>query len=404
MPITNSTEFSREEVGLALRNPGMPLEALRREITPIGMHYVLVHFDIPDVDPTTYELVVDGLVGKPAALTLDDLRERPAVSMPVMMECAGSGRGAPRAASGLRALARRGGGLRGMDGNAPARGARGGGPAGRCRGGAVHRLGPRHRPGCRAGLSAQPDGGGGDARGRPVGLRDERAAAAAGPRLPGSADRSRLVRHGLGEVAAVDHGHRGAVRGRAAVTALPLPRIGGGSGHAGHAQEAARADGAPGNTGVLLAEPAGARRPHPAWRAGRGPDPMPCPACSSAPTAGRPGRTPASKRRTAGTAGPPGPTSGTSEEPGDYELCVRATDAAGNAQPLDSTETWNQGGYGVNAVQRVAVRVVSPSVALIRLTSQRDRCPRRRLGRGGGGASSARRRGPPRTRASRRAR
>ena len=46
------------------------------------------------------------------------------------------------------------------------------------------------------------------------------------------------------------------------------------------------------------------------------------------------------------------------EAPGDYELCVRATDAAGNAQPLDSTETWNQGGYGVNAVQRVAVRVV----------------------------------------------
>ena len=44
-------------------------------------------------------------------------------------------------------------------------------------------------------------------------------------------------------------------------------------------------------------------------------------------------------------------------EPGDYELCVRATDAAGNVQPLDSAETWNRGGYGVNAVQRVAVRV-----------------------------------------------
>ena len=43
--------------------------------------------------------------------------------------------------------------------------------------------------------------------------------------------------------------------------------------------------------------------------------------------------------------------------PGDYELCVRATDAAGNVQPLDSSEAWNQGGYGVNAVQRVPVRV-----------------------------------------------
>jgi sulfane dehydrogenase subunit SoxC len=44
-------------------------------------------------------------------------------------------------------------------------------------------------------------------------------------------------------------------------------------------------------------------------------------------------------------------------DPGDYELCVRATDEAGQVQPLDSAETWNQGGYGVNAVQRVAVRV-----------------------------------------------
>src|SRR5262249_29153102 len=43
--------------------------------------------------------------------------------------------------------------------------------------------------------------------------------------------------------------------------------------------------------------------------------------------------------------------------PGDHELCVRATDAAGDEQPLHTSATWNQGGYGVNAVQRVAVRV-----------------------------------------------
>jgi sulfane dehydrogenase subunit SoxC len=45
------------------------------------------------------------------------------------------------------------------------------------------------------------------------------------------------------------------------------------------------------------------------------------------------------------------------DETGDYELCARATDSAGNVQPLDSAENWNQGGYAVNAVQRVAVRV-----------------------------------------------
>ena len=99
-------------------------------------------------------------------------------------------------------------------------------------------------------------------------------------------------------------------------------------------------------------------------RAGRTPDRGPgvvrarrrVAAWSSAPTAGARGPTHGSSSRTASTAGPPGPMNGT-PEPGDYELCVRATDAAGNTQPLDVADAWNQGGYGVNAVQRVAVRV-----------------------------------------------
>lgn len=92
MPITASAGFTREEVVLALRNPGMPLEALRYPVTPIGMHYVLIHFDVPEIDAASYELRVDGRVRAALVLTLEDLRSRPAVSMPVMMECAGSGR------------------------------------------------------------------------------------------------------------------------------------------------------------------------------------------------------------------------------------------------------------------------------------------------------------------------
>jgi hypothetical protein len=42
-------------------------------------------------------------------------------------------------------------------------------------------------------------------------------------------------------------------------------------------------------------------------------------------------------------------------EPGEYELCCRARDAAGNEQPLEAP--WNVGGYVNNAVQRVAVTV-----------------------------------------------
>jgi DMSO/TMAO reductase YedYZ molybdopterin-dependent catalytic subunit len=42
-------------------------------------------------------------------------------------------------------------------------------------------------------------------------------------------------------------------------------------------------------------------------------------------------------------------------EPGEFELCCRARDAAGNIQPLEAP--WNLGGYANNAVQRIAVTV-----------------------------------------------
>ena len=84
--------ISHDELQLAARNHGMPLEALRHEITPVGLHYLLIHYDIPVVDPAAWRLTVDGLVDRPLELTLDELRAREAVTMPVTMECAGNGR------------------------------------------------------------------------------------------------------------------------------------------------------------------------------------------------------------------------------------------------------------------------------------------------------------------------
>jgi Mo-co oxidoreductase dimerisation domain len=43
--------------------------------------------------------------------------------------------------------------------------------------------------------------------------------------------------------------------------------------------------------------------------------------------------------------------------PGRYVLSCRATDCAGNVQPLEPV--WNVGGYPKNAVQRVPVTVVA---------------------------------------------
>ena len=81
-----------EELQLAGRNRGMPLEALRYDITPTGLHYLLVHFDIPAVDATTWRLRLHGLVDRPIELSLDDLRSRPRRTVPVTLECAGNGR------------------------------------------------------------------------------------------------------------------------------------------------------------------------------------------------------------------------------------------------------------------------------------------------------------------------
>ena len=84
--------ISLEELQLAARNHGMPLEALRHEITPLGLHYLLTHYDIPEVDAASWRLAVGGRVERPLELSLDDLRARETVTMPITMECAGNGR------------------------------------------------------------------------------------------------------------------------------------------------------------------------------------------------------------------------------------------------------------------------------------------------------------------------
>ena len=88
----------REELQLAQRNRGMPLEALRYPVTPAGMHYLLIHYDIPAVSAEEWRLEVGGLVSSPLSLSLEEIRKRPARTVPVTMECAGNGRAlfAPR--------------------------------------------------------------------------------------------------------------------------------------------------------------------------------------------------------------------------------------------------------------------------------------------------------------------
>ena len=81
-----------EELGLAARNHALPAEALRWEVTPPGLHYVLTHYDIPDADPATWQVAVTGLVERGLVLGLEDLAAREQHTVRVTMECAGNGR------------------------------------------------------------------------------------------------------------------------------------------------------------------------------------------------------------------------------------------------------------------------------------------------------------------------
>jgi sulfane dehydrogenase subunit SoxC len=88
----DATDFSTVELALATRNHGLPLEALRYDLTPVGLHYLLIHFDIPQVDAETWRLEIRGEVRDPLTLSLEDVKQRPRAGVACTLECAGNGR------------------------------------------------------------------------------------------------------------------------------------------------------------------------------------------------------------------------------------------------------------------------------------------------------------------------
>jgi sulfane dehydrogenase subunit SoxC len=356
MATTTNPQFTREEVGLALRNPGMPLEALRYPITPIGMHYVLVHFDIPDVDAGSYALRVDGRVRRPLSVTLEDLRSRPAVSMPVMMECAGSGRArlTPRPISA-----------------------------------------PWHDEaiGC-AEWAGTPLGG----ILEQAGLHDD-----AVELLFTGYDRGidQGIEQDYQRSLAIEEALREDVLLAYAMNGQPLPAPHGFPLRLIAPEWYGMASVKWLRSITAIAEPFEGVQQTVLYRYRRSEEDPGSPVTHKKPRAlmvppGIPeylsrarhvhaGRTPIEGRawsgygavrrvefsadggRTWADARLEQPVAkhgwGTwsyewdAGQPGDYELCVRATDAAGNTQPLDAADVWNQGGYAVNAVQRVPVHV-----------------------------------------------
>ena len=84
--------FTVMEVAGKSRCHGMHLEGTTYPITPIGMHYLLIHHDIPEIDESTYQVTVAGLVKNKLTLDMNYFRGRPKVTIPATMECCGNGR------------------------------------------------------------------------------------------------------------------------------------------------------------------------------------------------------------------------------------------------------------------------------------------------------------------------
>jgi DMSO/TMAO reductase YedYZ molybdopterin-dependent catalytic subunit len=82
-----------EEVKLAFRNRGMPLEAMRYDLTPTGLHYLVAHWDIPVIDAASWRLGLGGHVRKPLEITIEAMRARARQTTRATLECAGNGRG-----------------------------------------------------------------------------------------------------------------------------------------------------------------------------------------------------------------------------------------------------------------------------------------------------------------------
>jgi len=90
--LIDGPDITPSELQLAVRNHSMPIEALRYDITPIGLHYLLTHFDIPAVDPAEWALAIGGRVKRPLRLVLEEIKSRPSITLAVTLECAGNGR------------------------------------------------------------------------------------------------------------------------------------------------------------------------------------------------------------------------------------------------------------------------------------------------------------------------
>jgi DMSO/TMAO reductase YedYZ molybdopterin-dependent catalytic subunit len=73
-------------------NSETPLDDIASWVTPNRLFFVRNHFNVPNADRDRWELVLEGLVGRPQRWTFADLAGMPQHSVFATVECAGNGR------------------------------------------------------------------------------------------------------------------------------------------------------------------------------------------------------------------------------------------------------------------------------------------------------------------------
>lgn len=74
-----------------------PIDQLNGIITPAGLHFVVHHNGIPDIEPSDHQFMLHGLVDKPLKWSVETLLNYPMISRINFLECAGNS--APNAVS-----------------------------------------------------------------------------------------------------------------------------------------------------------------------------------------------------------------------------------------------------------------------------------------------------------------
>lgn len=96
-PVDQEPNSERRFPGVITRqkhpdNVEFPFPTLNSFLTPNEQFYIRTHFEVPEGKTDSWELSVEGHVEKPFQIGYDELRQMPARTLPVLLECSGNGR------------------------------------------------------------------------------------------------------------------------------------------------------------------------------------------------------------------------------------------------------------------------------------------------------------------------